>query len=287
MKHVFCISAYGESPYLEDCIRSLLSQKDRSEVLICTSTPGPFLSQISDRYEIPVFVRDGESSLKEDWNYCLQVAADRGASLVTIAHQDDIYDPAFAGKVKQAFQKGNKKYKKDGRYFTLEDDTGDTAVVCTRCRNINGLDEPAPGTAEKVKRLLRWPLSVNGLNKTAFGKRMALSLGNSIPCPTCTYNLNLCGTSIFNTDYRFVIDWAALAELSRRPVRFVCIEEPLVDIRIHDGAETARTMKEGLRQKEEQEMFEQFHGKLGARLFEHFYKKSSNVYVKEKEQKHL
>ena len=284
MKHIFVISAYGESPYLEDCLRSLLAQTDRSDVFVCTSTPSPYLHAITEKYSLPYFVRNGISSLKDDWNFCLETASDHGANLVTIAHQDDVYDPEYARLVKEAFEKGRRTNKKNGRYVTLYDDAGDTAVVCTRCKNINAMDAEINGGAEKVKRLLRWPLSVGKLNGTRFGKRLALSMGNSVPCPTCTYNLSLCGKRIFKDDYRFVIDWAALEELSEKPGRFVCIEEPLVSIRIHDGAETARSMRDGIRESEEAEMFGRFHKKAVSSVLEFFYKNAAGVYKKDKEE---
>ena len=284
MKHVFVISAYGESPYLEDCLKSLLSQTERSDILVCTSTPSPYLHAVTEKYGLPYFIRSGASSLKEDWNFCIRTASENGAALVTIAHQDDLYDATYAARVKAAFQKGCSTHRKSGRYFSLLDDTGDTAVVCTRCRNINALDEPVDGTAEKVKRILRMPLHIEALNGTRFGKRLSLSMGNSIPCPTCTYNLRLCGDQIFQDDYRFVIDWAALEELSEKPGRFVCIEEPLVSIRLHDGAETARTMREGIRQGEEAEMFGRFHGKAVSKALGFFYRNASGVYKKDKEE---
>ena len=74
-------------------------------------------------------------------------------------------------------------YMSSRGYGVFVDDTGDTAVVCTRCRNINALDEPVDGTAEKIKRILRMPLHFDALNGTRFGKRLSLSMGNSIPCP--------------------------------------------------------------------------------------------------------
>ena len=42
-KHVYAIPAYGDSPYLESCIKSLKEQKVASPVILCTSTPSPFL----------------------------------------------------------------------------------------------------------------------------------------------------------------------------------------------------------------------------------------------------
>ena len=37
--HTFAVCAYGESPYLEECVRSLLDQNVKSRILIATSTP--------------------------------------------------------------------------------------------------------------------------------------------------------------------------------------------------------------------------------------------------------
>lgn len=41
-KHVYAIPAYGDSPYLESCIKSLKAQNVTSPVILCTSTPSPF-----------------------------------------------------------------------------------------------------------------------------------------------------------------------------------------------------------------------------------------------------
>ena len=37
-KHVFAIPAYGQSPWLETCIRSLKVQSQPSPVILCTSS---------------------------------------------------------------------------------------------------------------------------------------------------------------------------------------------------------------------------------------------------------
>ena len=46
-KHTFVVCAYKESPYLEECIKSLLAQTVRSEILITTSTPNEKIAAIS------------------------------------------------------------------------------------------------------------------------------------------------------------------------------------------------------------------------------------------------
>ena len=41
--HTFVVLAYKESNYLEDCIKSVLNQKYKSNVVIATSTPNKFI----------------------------------------------------------------------------------------------------------------------------------------------------------------------------------------------------------------------------------------------------
>ena len=40
--HTFVVLAYKESEYLEDCIKSTLNQKYKSDVVIATSTPNKY-----------------------------------------------------------------------------------------------------------------------------------------------------------------------------------------------------------------------------------------------------
>ena len=46
MQHTFAICAYKESPYLEECIESLMAQEMKSEIIICTSTPNDYIKNI-------------------------------------------------------------------------------------------------------------------------------------------------------------------------------------------------------------------------------------------------
>ena len=41
--HTFAICAYKESPYLEECIKSLKNQTIKSNILIATSTPNDYI----------------------------------------------------------------------------------------------------------------------------------------------------------------------------------------------------------------------------------------------------
>ena len=75
-----------------------------------------------------------------------------------------------------------------------------------------------------------------------FIKRLALRFGNSIGCPTCTYNLDVTGLPIFRNHYQFVIDWDTLWRLAGEPGKFICIEKELMEYRVHEGAATRANM---------------------------------------------
>ena len=88
MSHTFAICAYKDSPYLDACIHSLKRQSVKSKIILCTSTPSPFLEAMAKIHDIPLYVRDGKSDIQDDWNFACEKADTR---LVTIAHQDDCY----------------------------------------------------------------------------------------------------------------------------------------------------------------------------------------------------
>ena len=48
--HTFAILAYKESPYLEECIKSVMKQNKNSETLIMTQTPNNYISEIAKKY---------------------------------------------------------------------------------------------------------------------------------------------------------------------------------------------------------------------------------------------
>ncbi|MBQ7175635.1 MAG: glycosyltransferase family 2 protein [Lachnospiraceae bacterium] len=266
MKHCYAISAYGASPYLETCIESLTQQSVRSAVILCTSTPNDLIREMAARYAIPLYIRDGASSLHADWNFAVETAVrETGAELVTVAHQDDVYHRDYGKALRAAWH----MYP-------------DLSVFCTRYRTIDAGGEPVTGRAERVKRLLRLPLRMRELADRTFVKRSVLQFGNAIGCPTCTYAVEKTGLPLFQNDYHFVIDWDTLLRISRLPGRFVCLERELLDYRVHDGAETLKNIENHVREKEEQLMFEKMWPQPFPRILMHFYRRACGAYTSEK-----
>ena len=270
--HVFVICAYGESPYLESCIQSVLTQKQnlrkgrgkrRMPVLLCTSTPNAHIEELAERYRLPLFVRRGQSSLRADWNFGIEMAKIwAGAQLVTIAHQDDVYHPDYRARLFSAWKKyGNK-----------------LSVFCAHYRSINAKGEKIRGKTETVKRILRLPLHIFFLRRRKAGKRLALRFGNSIGCPTCTYNLLRTGLPLFQKNYQFALDWDTLWRLAGQDGYFICSERALMDYRIHDGAATKANIVNHNREGEETALFSQMWPGPVVRILMHFYKKAYTAY---------
>ena len=55
-QHTFLVCAYKESPYLEQCIKSLLAQTKKSNIIISTSTPCNYIQEIAKKYNIEVLI---------------------------------------------------------------------------------------------------------------------------------------------------------------------------------------------------------------------------------------
>ncbi|KAI4449486.1 hypothetical protein C823_004015 [Eubacterium plexicaudatum ASF492] len=90
--HTYAVCAYKESPYLEECVQSLMRQSIQTNIIMTTSTPCVHIRHVADRYGIPLYVRDGRSDIRDDWNFAYDQAE---TDWVTVAHQDDMYDADY------------------------------------------------------------------------------------------------------------------------------------------------------------------------------------------------
>lgn len=263
MKHTFVICAYNESPFLEDCIKSLKRQRVKSYIKIATSTPNKYISNIAEKYNIEVFENGLKtecdiSNIGRDWQFAYNIAK---TDMVTIAHQDDYYLKDYVSDL----LKYKKKYP-DMMLFT-------TSSITLKNNKLIPL-----GKVEIVKKLLRLPLRCNLLNHLKFIKKMAITFGNPIIAPSCTYDKRLCPKDLFLSKFKFVIDWECLLRLSALNGRFVLSEKPGICYRIHDGATTKKSILDNTRQEEESLMFEKLLPRSIAGLYKKLYKNAYNAY---------
>ncbi len=235
--HTWALCAYGESPYLEECIRSLKAQAVPSRIILSTSTPSAYIDEIAGRYDLPVFTHEG-GGIGRDWNAAYDLAE---TPLVTIAHQDDLYEPGYTEEMLKAVN----RVKEPVLFFTDYEELRDGKRVHGN-RNL------------KIKRLMLAPLKSRALQGSRFVRRRILSLGSPICCPAVTYVKAKAGETIFSTEMKVSLDWDQWEKLSRKKGAFVYSPKVLMLHRVHEASETTRLIGDHTRSREDLEMFRRF-----------------------------
>ena len=251
--HTFVVCAYKESPYLETVIRSLLAQTVKSHILVSTSTPNPWIEGLCDQYELPLVINRGEASISRDWNYGYDAAE---TALVTIAHQDDVYDPEYLEEVLKALnrQKGGKMQIAFTDYYELKND-----------RKVE------KNRLLLIKRILLMPLRITGLGYCRFVKRLVLSFGNPICCPAVTLVKENVGPAVFDVRYVNSCDYQTWAGMAEKEGMFLYIPRRLMGHRIHAGSTTTKNVADGVRKEEDLEIMCGFWPRPVAKLINRIY----------------
>jgi len=259
-RHTFAVCAYKESEYLERCIGSLVAQKTKSNIIVCTSTPCEYIDNIAKKYGLPVYVRQGKSDIRDDWNFAYDSAK---TDYVTVAHQDDEYNKHYVSALKARADKckGDFLMFYSG-YRPLKNGQVTTDVNC------------------KIRRLLRQPMRVPAFARVRWIKKLTLAFGNSICCPAVTYNKKQLGDSFFTSDMKFNIDWDTFLKLAKMKGRFLYEDRALTYYRVHDGATSKEFIDNNGRVIEDTLMFEKFWPKPIVKLLMKFYKKAYDTYEK-------
>jgi cellulose synthase/poly-beta-1,6-N-acetylglucosamine synthase-like glycosyltransferase len=252
--HTFVIPAYKDSPYLEECIHSLLEQTVESSVIITTSTPSFYIQQLARRYNLKYYINpDRSRGIANDWNFALSKAE---TALVTIAHQDDIYEPDYAKAIFNKFQSYNPEK---------------VLIAFTDYRDITGDKIKSSGVNAVVKHALLFPFLFCRKIGCGYLKQFILRFGDPICCPSVTFNKVALADFKFNENYRVALDWYAWYQLAKRKGSFLYINKKLVRHRIHSQSETTQQIIKGVRKQEEQQIFELMWGKAMARLISRIY----------------
>lgn len=236
--HTFAICAYKESVYLEECIRSVTQQSVKTNVILCTATPNTHIKNLCKQYGIPLYVNTGEHGITQDWNYAYKMAE---TDMVTIAHQDDIYDKDYVKimlkKVKQA---------------------GTPVLFFTDYGEIRDGEKVYKNKLLFIKRIMLSPLRIRLFWNSKFIRRRILSLGSPICCPSATYVKDNCPEVVFQHGFRADEDWQAWEVLSHCKGAFVYCSKPLTLHRIHEDSETTKILGDNARTEEDYIMFCKF-----------------------------
>lgn len=234
--HTFVILAHKNSEYLELCIKSLMNQIVTSEIIISTSTPSDFITSLADRYSLPVFVKSGEVGIASDWSYAYKICKTK---YVTLAHQDDIYCCDYAEKCIEAMDEKNGLISFTD-YCELYNDK-------KRENNLNLI----------IKRLILLPFFTR--KRALYGvflKRLMLSFGSPICCPSVMFNKDKIGEIDFNPRLTINMDWDMWLDLAERDGAFSFVPDKLMGHRIHSESATTEGLSENRRQVEDIELFQ-------------------------------
>lgn len=254
LEHTFAICAYKQSSYLEECIKSVVNQEFKSKVIITTATPNDYIKSLAEKYNISLFIRDGKPDIQEDWNYAYSMAK---SNYVTIAHQDDVYDKNYTKELQMVI---NKK-KRQILFFTDYREIKNGNII-DLTKNL------------KIKKIMLFPLRMKFLASNKVVRRMILSLGSPICCPSVTYNKGIIEGKLFTSTMKCSLDWDTWYKFSRENGQFVYINRALVYHRIHEESETTNSIENNVRQSEDYEMFRKFWPNFIAKKLSNAYSKS-------------
>ena len=251
--HTFVVLAYKESEYLEECIKSVLNQSYKSKVVIATTTDNKYIRNIAKKYKIDVVVGK-HTNIGGDFDFAKNVGKTK---LVTVAHQDDVYDYDYAKSVVDVYNKYN-----------------NASIIFTDYYEIRNNNKVISNTNLIIKRLLLFPLRFKFLGKYKFFKRWVIRFGNAICCPAVTFVQDNCPKDVFKSNYKCNIDWFAWEKLSKLDGNFIYIKDKLMGHRISLSSTTTDIIKEGIRTKEDYKIYIKFWPKFIARLLTSVYKNS-------------
>lgn len=240
IRHTFVVLAYKESDFLQTCIQSVLNQEFKSNVIIATSTPNEYISNLASKYGLNVVVNPNPGKgIGSDFDFA-RTCVD--SDLVTIAHQDDVYDRTYSKEVVDYFS----KYQ-------------DATILFTDYYELRNGNKVYTNTNLKIKRMMLKPLNWTSMAHKKMVKRLPLSLGDPICCPAVTFSQkNLNRKELFACDMKCDIDWNAWEIASKLKGRFVFINKPLMGHRIHEESTTTKIIGDNIRTKEDYQIFKRF-----------------------------
>ena len=213
--HTFVILAYKESDDLEDCIKSVLKQSVKSNIVIATSTPNDYITDLASQYGIGVMVNESESNKGNDYNFALSTF---NTKLITIVHQDDLYHRNYAKEVIKCYEKNK-----------------DANLIFTDYYEIHKDVKVKHSWTLFKKRIMIWPLKYRFFQNKRHYKRRVLSHGQCFCTSSVTFIRNRSIKNFFPTNLTYYNDWQGFINFAnKKNTRMVYLNKKLVGYRIYD-----------------------------------------------------
>ena len=256
MRHDLVVCAYGDSPYLPDCLHSLTRQRGEKIVLtVASSTPSDYQRRCARVAGARFVVNPQPPGIGSDWNFALSIAL---GPLVTLCHQDDTYMPSFATRTHDLFA---------GNPGVVLASTGHVELLA------RGPRDPSP--VLRFKRLLMANAFLGREVRPAREiRRRLLGFGNPVSCPSVTFNKKLTADFAFSTSLNSNLDWDAWSRLAEGDHQFGYINEALVAHRVHTGSATTQLIANSTRRREDAVMFSRYWPKPVVQMLLGLYQRS-------------
>ena len=224
MKHTFVILAYHESDDLEECIKSVINQSVKSNVVIATSTPNDYIIDLASEYSLGVMVNKEKSNKGRDYNFAVNSF---DTELITIAHQDDLYDRNYTKEILNCYKKNS-----------------EATIIFTDNYEID--DSIKIKSSKKLfwKRYFLFPLRFKFFQNKKFFKLRALRRDKHICTSSITFVKKNIHKDIFPTNLKYDNDWQGLIDLAKENTRFVYLAKKLVGYRVMEKEINKKKIKE-------------------------------------------
>lgn len=253
--HTFVVLAYKESPYLEDCIRSVINQQYKSKVIIATSTPNKYIDTFAKKYDLDVIARppkDRGSGAASDFDFALSCGK---TELITVVNHDEVYNYNYSSEIVEYYRQHK-----------------DCSIIFSRYYDVKGNLAIYKSINFAIKNFLCWPLKISP--RAVFTKRLFLAFGDPICCPATTFVKGHFTFPVFESDMKATFDYWAWEKLSKEKYAFGYIKKPLMGHRIHEESITSKTINDNIRTKEEYIILSKFWPRPIAKLISVFYRLS-------------
>lgn len=246
------VCAYKDSPYLEECVESLVNQTVRCQVTISTSTPSKYIENIAKKYKVKLIVNDWKKGHANDFRFAFNYAKTK---YVTLCHQDDVYNEKFAELTIKKMEKSKCPIVAFTNYYELRNGK----IIKNNKLLI-------------VKRLMNFGLLF--FKKSKKFRLFTLSIGNAICAPTVTYNKDIVKNPVVETDFKSNVDWISYIEFAKLNGEFIYIKNPLLYRRIHEESLTTSVIANNIKKEEDYKIFRMFWNEKFAKFLLKIYSKS-------------
>jgi hypothetical protein len=216
-----------------------MRQNLKSVVCLSTSTPNEFITNICGKYDIELFINTGEKGIAADWNFAYSCVLDK--KLITLAHQDDCYEPDYLETIIELANKANNPLIIHTNYYEIR----------------NGV-KIISNTMLRVKCIMNFLPRFSVFWRSKAVRRFILSFGNPILCPSVTIVSANVKVPPFDTGFKNNMDYKAWINLSQLNGEFVYSSKKLVGHRIHKGSATSANIADNSRSKEDIEILSEF-----------------------------